>query len=1817
MADRPQVAFQCGAMVDHYKIIRPLGMGGFGEVFLARDTQLGRKVALKVILPSRVGSRDDVERFLFEARATARLNHPHIVTVYGVGEKDGVPYVALEYLQGHTLRQRLQEKPLTVLEAVRLGLAVAEALGEAHRRKILHRDLKPENLLIPSDGRVRVVDFGLAGKIGAGGGSQPRPVVERPGDGSMPAGLTLPPPTEAELGATLAIEQPLSAAPAPTTVRRERALAEVSAERSLTLDDGGSETRTVRGTPGYMAPEQWRGEPSTPATDVWALGIILYEVLSGAQPYRDVGPLAELARAVCSSEPVPPLRASLPLPPELASLVQACVDKDPSRRPGVQALQEQLAELLTSTRRGPSADQGPFRGLLPFTEEHAGIYFGREAEVDALLEQLRLEPCLAVVGPSGVGKSSFIQAGLIPRLREQGRCLVLSLRPGRDPFRALANRLRRGESSSMSASADHPVAAASTSAATGDAGRLLLEEERLADDLLAAPASLGLRLRELAEQQQARVLLFVDQLEELCTLAGPHALQQRFMQALHGAADDAEEPVRVVLTLRDDFLGRVAALAESHDALGRVLVLRSPGRQALQRILTRPLQAAGHAFEDERLALDMIDSVGEGAASLPLLEFAARELWDRRDSGRRLLLRAAYEEIGGVVGALASHAESVLQGFSPQQVGLGRQILLRLVTADGTRRLVARSGLLEGLPAESGLVLQRLVEARLLTAHRGTGRDPSEAELELTHESLIDRWARLARWLEESREERSTLTEITQAAELWQRRGRRRAEAWEGEALEDARRSLRRLADPVPELVALFLQAGRDRQRRRGRLRLSMAVLLVLASIGGLALWMHTRSSRRMEARMAGFACLLGAMNRFESHEPAPARAWLRQSLEIEVTPETRLLWWQLQRQPERLHLDLPGRVDEIAVAADGRRAAVTIDGHGVQLLDLERLVSHRLGTGAEDLTAAAFCDDGRLVTGNRAGLLELRDPDGRPLQRLAQLPPGQATGELLCDLRGNAVVTRANPHTRRWRLSPPAAASPLETADDLVGVGVTASGLWSVARTGGWRDGGLELRRSLTGPAVRHLSTPGGLALVTAMASRGDWVAVGTNRSLADFATSMTELVGTVRLVRLTNGRTSDIAVGQTVTTMDLSADGRWLVTGAPAWPTSLWDTADGNLEQQIDTGERRIWRLKMSPDGRLLLTASTTSTRIIGSGLKVYSLAREHRNAPAAHRAGVTALAFCGGALVSAGADGRILWWRLLTGEPRLSLPTTAAPVRTIACSPDGKTLASGDERGVVRLWDSSSLLFESRAHEGPINEVTFSPDGLLVASAGKDGTVRLWDHGRHAEVRRLKLEAPVSSISFHPGGRQLAASSKALAVYEVSSGALLQTLQPPSWLPLGTTSRWGVGRIAYTAAGRLHVWTGMFQLDLTPGVDAAEPKLIHSMVSPSLRPGTDELIVVEEGLGCQLCRASRVDPGRNLLGRLINHRSPITDIVADRGGRWLATAGGSEVRLWDADGRPSWRAPLLLPSPPRLLDHQGWLDLRRGERRPLGGSRWERAAQQSWLAASDEGSGLLCLLDHAGDLELWDRRADRRFWRRHEPLARDLLVAGGSCFTLSERRVARHPPDAPPRALAMDRPLAIASQRGELWVSSAAVTNRQGAVQKPQQIAALSADGARVLRRRRMADDVTAMAALGEGLVVGLRSGLVHAHSSWSEDTLPRTLAPLDNSTLLRLLAGPQRTLIGGYNTGDVVLWDLRTGKRLARWFLNGPVFHLHLDDGHLYAATETGDSRVIDLTALVKAECQLLREVWASVPHRVVDEKLVYAPPDRGHRCALRP
>ena len=264
-----------GTRLGPYEIAAPLGAGGMGEVWKARDARLDRWVAIKVLPPRATSSEEARRRFEREAKTIARLSHPHICAVYDAGREGETEYLVMEYLEGETLADRLTSGPLPLAETLRFGMEIADALEKAHRAGVVHRDLKPGNVMLTKGG-VKLLDFGLAR------------VLE---PSSSPAGSLSELPTQAK----------------PLTVEG-----------------------TILGTVQYMAPEQLQGKESDARTDVFALGAVLYEMASGRRAFAGGSP-ASIMADILHTEP-PPLSSVRALPPELDRVVRTCLAKDPDAR---------------------------------------------------------------------------------------------------------------------------------------------------------------------------------------------------------------------------------------------------------------------------------------------------------------------------------------------------------------------------------------------------------------------------------------------------------------------------------------------------------------------------------------------------------------------------------------------------------------------------------------------------------------------------------------------------------------------------------------------------------------------------------------------------------------------------------------------------------------------------------------------------------------------------------------------------------------------------------------------------------------------------------------------------------------------------------------------------------------------------------------------------------------------------------------------------------------------------------------------------------------------------------------------------------------------------------------------------------------------------------------------------------------------------------------------------------------------------------------------------------------------------------------------
>jgi serine/threonine protein kinase/formylglycine-generating enzyme required for sulfatase activity len=794
---------------DEYRLVRVLGRGSMGVVFLGHDLVLDRPVAIKFLNVVDANARAR-ERFLTEARAAARIQHPNVMAVYRVGELEGRMYIIGEYIRGQSLSEL--PRPAPNKDLLKFGVDLARGLACAHRMGVLHRDVKLANAMLSESGEVKLLDFSLAKLLeaatdGVAPVSRPAPLHEQPTlepeHQSMPrvsidAGARGGRTIDASLTASPSRSPRVDESPEAQHLALESTLSRpgaIKAEANRVRIDESSDMSVV-GTPYYMAPELWRGEPASRASDVYACGVLLYILSSGGPPLSGSSAI-ELARL--SQETVPrPLRVAAPWVDErLAAIIDRCLRAPSERYASGDELCSALEALALAGSDTDAIGGNPYRGLQAFEARHRSVFFGRGAEIRAVVDRLHAEAFVLVAGDSGVGKSSLSRAGVLPVFSEQARggraWSTLSLMPGRRPLQTLVSAL---------------------------ASKLALPEQSLREQLEAEPAEL---VRSIARHQgKARgLIVFIDQLEELVTLADRHqqAAVGRFLAELAGGPPG----LRLLATARGDFLTRVAALPHIGPHINAALYLLTPlSESGLREAIVGPAALQDVRFDSEALIEELVVAGAEG--SLPLMQFALAELWDARDTATRNITIHDLERIGRVTGALARHADNVVDALpAPQRVAV-RRLLMRLVTIEDTRASLPREDLVVGdQPQEAAL--EALVRGRLVVA-----REAQDGTVyEIAHEALIRNWGTLQRWISEEREAREIRNRLEIAALEWQRLGSGRTGLWGADQLAEGASLERETLRPRELAFLAACQAQLLRARRLKLLTLGSLPVLVLA----------------------------------------------------------------------------------------------------------------------------------------------------------------------------------------------------------------------------------------------------------------------------------------------------------------------------------------------------------------------------------------------------------------------------------------------------------------------------------------------------------------------------------------------------------------------------------------------------------------------------------------------------------------------------------------------------------------------------------------------------------------------------------------------------------------------------------------------------------------------------------------------------------------------------------------------------------------------------------------------------------------------------
>jgi WD40 repeat protein len=1389
--------------VSHYRLINHLGSGGMGEVYLAEDLRLGRKVALKLLKADFTSDEVCLRLFDQEARAASALSHPNIVTIFDIGQEGSAHFIATEFVDGRTLRsQRLK-----IDEALDVAIQVASALDAAHAAGITHCDIKPENIMRRADGLVKVLDFGLA-----------------------------------------------------RLTRSEVCV--IENETPVAIKSGVDPDR-VTGTAGYMSPEQVRGQVVDARADIFSLGVVLYELIAGRMPFEGQNPSA-LLQAILDYEP-PPLAAFCDdAPLALERIVRRALEKDRAER--YQSAREMLDDLkrlknqidvatplsapfdseavqspidhrpasvarnrrwllaiafvigfalaidlsvfkpqggarirdaclllvavacltrfITLGRKTARLDYlipkgAAFRGLLPFQEADRNRFYGREADTHALFDRVSHNEFRfgILFGDSGSGKTSLVRAALLPKLWEAG-FMPIYCRLYKDPVGSVVE-----ECSKRSQIAPRQ------------------EED---------PARYILRV---CLESGATVVIVCDQFEEFFVNFKTRRERESFISFVTACHNSASAPVKFLFAMRSDFLylvnefeGRIPEPLMS----SKLYHLRNFDEEQAEVIIEKSARRASLPFE-KGLSRQVARDLATADTVLPSeLQIVGEQL-----QNKRIYTAQEYRRAGGKESLVHSFLEDVIRGSGDQE---SARLLLRSLISDENTRLTLPLDEISRRTQRSGHTVERILNilARARLVREIQEDDPWRYEL--MHEYLIERINQITGKVMDATQRANRLLKQYLSNYAVDRRTRIPfGKLWFIRRYSDVRRGERE-----QELLRKSLRWG---------LAKTGAILVLLAV--GITIATATVS---VTEEWEGFHLRDG-------HTKASHRVVFSPDgrLLVSAGDDSKLIVWDFARRERIASLEVQAKtVTSVAFSPDAKWIASSDDDGAVIVWDaarLEKVVA--LSDHQTTVASVDFSPDGKYLlsssieptaraivyeVGRWAKVRELPivagagyflfSPDGRTviepntftcwdlatgrqvagdvaLEHSASRSAISSDGMRLISMsdRDVAFLMLASPaNSTRYKLLHRqqahklfARAAAFSPDDRLAATGADDIVLWDVASMN------ILARMEHTDNVWSLAFSPDGRWLVS---THGDGAILLWDIAQRKRAANFNEHSAAVNAVAFsTDGkylasagedqhiiiwnveqnRKEAVLIGHEhrVLSLAFSPGSEWLVASDSSGKIILWDVARRSPRWSsiaIDQATLPDFSVAASPDWRWV--ASTWSVYDSADGREVFRMRDNLRDG---QTAGNSAIAFSpdGRWLACVSWFGRIRLWDTQTWEVADEFNSRDKKFIRVSFSSDSRRLATGDVDGSVSLWEiepirSLGLLGKHGSH---VQSVAFSPDGSEVASASDDQTIAIWDTGRRGLVTRVGSHtAPVLSVAFSPDGKRLASGGqdKSVRIY-----------------------------------------------------------------------------------------------------------------------------------------------------------------------------------------------------------------------------------------------------------------------------------------------------------------------------------------------------------------------------------------------------------------------------------------------------------------------
>ncbi|MGA7412647.1 MAG: hypothetical protein WBW33_19365 [Bryobacteraceae bacterium] len=997
-----------------------------------------------------------------------------------------------------------------------------------------------------------------------------------------------------------------------------------------------------------------------------------------------------------------------------------------------------------------AAHANPFPGLAPYDEPEAALFFGRDKEIEEILERLASHRLLAVVGVSGCGKSSLVRAGVKPVLRIgaanslPGRWRIHTITPGNAPIQALRNAIQAG-----------PAWPATSFDLVEHARQNLRPGENL--------------------------LLIVDQLEELFSFragtlskdAGNRAAL--FVNLLLNAVDQREVPIYILLTMRTDFLGECAEFRGLPEALNDCyyLVPRLTRIQQ-QEAIERPLEEQGVTITPSLLQR-LLNESAEDPDDLPVLQHLLRRLWENWNArgANGPINDEDYAAVGGWKNAINQEADGVLSKFPAEEEEI-RQVFQWITNRGTGEKPVRRARAFAECDEISGLGQERLrkivqaFQARgLLKPSDGTG----ESLVDLPHESVMWQWTQLKSWIVQETERAARLRFLLQSA--------RQQVPLVGLALDSAlklrgqwksqrARTLRYLQETELEAVDSWVaySEGVAKAKRRRRVFILAGIATLVGVLAILAIWISIRE-RTMR----------------NSAEARELTAWTAVSLDDD--PQRSLILglyaWGKQRAM------VPGLADFLHEALLHSAIRLTLRGHQDSVWSVAWSPDgSKLATTSKDNTAKVW----DAATGRE--LLTLRGHQG-PVESVVWSPDGSklatasedhstkvwdaGTGRELLTVLGHLG------HVMSVAWSPDGSKLATASRDNTARVWDAVTGRELLDLRGhhdqvlsvAWSPDGNKLATASGDKTAKVWQAETGSELLTLQGHRARVERVAWSPDGSKLATASWDR--TAKIWDATTGAALLTLQGHqgSVLSVAWSPDGATLATASGDKTAKLWETGTGRELLTARGHEGPVWSVAWSPDGSRLATASDDHTA------KVWDAVARELLALRGHQDEVLSVAWSPDAtkLATASGDRTAKVWETATGRELLTFRNHQGPVMSVAWSPDGGKLATASWDSTAKVWDAATgrELLTLRGHQGYVMGIAWSPDGGKLATASRDGTARVWEAATGRELRTLQVhEGPVMSVAWSPDSSKLATAGddSTAKVWEAATGRELLSLR-----------------------------------------------------------------------------------------------------------------------------------------------------------------------------------------------------------------------------------------------------------------------------------------------------------------------------------------------------------------------------------------------------------------------------------------------------------